>query len=75
MDEYYSWMLDPEDNMIILIRYLDKILFKISLYEVIESSSRKKILEHIEECDRTPWLYKWQEEIADAVADRLKGKR
>jgi hypothetical protein len=32
------------------------------LGEAIESSSRNAVLQHIVECDRTPWLTRWQEE-------------
>lgn len=73
MTEEYSWDLDPDDKMIIVIKHYDKKLFSISLCEAIESSSRKKVLEHIRECDSTPWLKNWHEEAMDEVVSILKG--
>jgi len=44
---------------------------KISVCEVIESNPRKKVLAHVKECDRTPWLKNWG--AADEIVDILKG--
>lgn len=72
-NEDYSWSLDLDDKMIIVIKHLGKKIFSISLCEAIELSSRKEILAHIRECDRTPWLKNWQEEAMEESVEILKG--
>jgi len=69
-----SWDINPNDKMIIDIKYDGKKVMGISLHEAIESSSRKQVLRHIKECDNTPWLKNWHEEAMDQVVDILKGK-
>lgn len=74
MDDYeYSWDIDPDDKMIIVIKHHSKELFKISMCDAIESSSRKRILRHVEVCDKTPWLKSWHEEAGDDIVAVLKG--
>lgn len=73
MDEEYSWDLDPDDKMIIVIKHHGKKLFSISLCEAIESSSRRKVLAHVRECDRTPWLKNWQQDMMDEEVSILRG--
>ncbi len=64
----------PDDRMIIDIKYDGVKVMGISLCEAIESSSRRKVLAHIKECDRTPWLKGWQEEAMEDIVKKLKGK-
>jgi hypothetical protein len=71
--EEYSWDIDSDDRMVIIIKHYGKQLFRISLCEAIESSSRKQVLAHIRECDKTPWLKRWQDEVMDDTVDKLKG--
>jgi hypothetical protein len=73
MNEDYSWDMDPDDRMKILIKYKGKKLFSISLCEAIESSDRRRVLDHIRECDRTPWLKRWHESAMDDTVSVLKG--
>ena len=74
-----SWHIEPDD-MFVQIRYNDIVVMKISVHEIVESSSRTKILSHVIECDRTPWLKRWQKEKELSnensqlkVADILRG--
>jgi hypothetical protein len=55
-----SWNIDTP--MYISIKEDNKIVMTISVCEVIESSPREKVMQHIAECDRTPWLRKWHNE-------------
>ena len=64
--EEYSWDIDDIDKMIIVIKHRGEKLFSLSLHEAIESCSRHAILKHVKECDRTPWLKRWQKELAEA---------
>ena len=68
----YEWTISPDDPMLILIKHNDKIVMRIGVHEVVESSSRNEILKHIAECDRTPWLKRWQEEKNQVLIDVLK---
>lgn len=58
----YQWGIDPEDPMIVQIYHNDKTILRLWIGEIIENSSRTQILNHIKECDDTPWLEKWQKE-------------
>jgi len=64
-----SW--DIIEPMIIGIKHNGVVVMKISVCEVIESNPRKKVLAHVKECDRTPWLKNWG--AADEIVDILKG--
>lgn len=64
-----SWEID--EPMIISIKHNGATVMKISVCEVIESNPRKRVLAHVAECDRTPWLKNWG--AADEIVDRLKG--
>ena len=65
-----SWEID--EPMIITIKYHGNPVMKISVCEVIESNPRKRVLAHVAECDRTPWLTHWGAD--DEIIERLKGK-
>jgi hypothetical protein len=65
-----SW--DIDEPMIITIKYHGNPVMKISVCEVIESNPRKRVMAHVAECDRTPWLLHWGAD--DEIVERLKGK-
>lgn len=67
----FSWTIEDPESMRILIRYHGNTVMKISVHEVIESSSRKKVLSHVAECDRTHWLTRWQNEKREALHEEL----
>jgi hypothetical protein len=67
-----SWDIDDPKSMIVGIKQDGKIVMKISIAEIIESSSRKSVLNHVAECDRTPWLTRWQNERHEVIVDLLK---
>ena len=62
---------DIDEPMRISIKCNNATVMKISIYEVIESCRRKDVINHVKECDRTPWLKNWG--AADEIVDILKG--
>ncbi len=68
-----SWNIRPDDRMIIDIKYNGIKVMGISLHEAIESSDRQRVLKHIKECDRTPWLKRWHESMMDEEVAILSG--
>lgn len=68
----YSWTISPDDPMLMLIKHHGKTVMRIGMHEAVESSSRTAILKHIVECDRTPWLTRWQQEKHDFLVEVLK---
>lgn len=67
----WAWNLHPNDPMCIVIYHWSQPVMMLGLHEAIESSSRTQVLKHIEECDRTPWLRRWQEERNHAIMNAL----
>ena len=65
-----SW--DIIEPMIIGIKNNGIVVMKISVCEVIESNSRKRVLAHVAECDRTPWLKNWGAD--NEIIRKLKGE-
>jgi hypothetical protein len=63
---------DIDTPMIVSIKQDGKTVMKISIAEIIESSPRQAVLNHIAECDRTPWLTRWQNEKHAGLVDLLK---
>lgn len=68
----FSWDIENPDSMRVVIRYKGNKVFHFSMYEAIESCPRKKVIAHIKECDRTPWLKNWGAD--NEIVDILKGK-
>jgi hypothetical protein len=68
----YQWTISPDDPMLMLITHHGKIVMRIGMHEAIESSSRTAVLQHVAECDRTPWLKRWQEEKNQTMIELLK---
>lgn len=68
-----SWNIDDPDSMQVVIRYKGEMVFHFSMYEAIESCNRNKVLSHVAECDRTPWLKRWQGDIQELTVNKLKG--
>jgi hypothetical protein len=58
----WAWNIHPTNPMSIVIYHWSQPVMSLFLGEAIESSSRNAVLQHIVECDRTPWLTRWQEE-------------
>jgi len=71
MNEITWDILDPNDMCVAIMRG-GKTVLNISVHEIIESCSRNKLLQHVDECDRTPWLTRWQNEKHEALTELLK---
>jgi hypothetical protein len=68
-----TWQND-RDNMLIRVynRVTGETLFNISVHEIIESSSRAKVVKHVKDCDDSAWLSRWQAEKHGELMDALK---
>ena len=71
--DYLTWNIDDPNSMQVVIRYKGNEVFHFSMYEAIESCNRNKVLEHVAECDRTPWLTRWQGDKQEVAVNILKG--
>jgi hypothetical protein len=69
---HITWdILDPNDMRVVIMRDGNPVL-SISVHEIVESCSRNKILQHVNECDHSPWLTRWQNEKHEALTELLK---
>ena len=58
----WAWNMHPMDRMSMVVYHWGQPVMILSLHEAIESASRNEVLQHVIECDNTPWLTRWQEE-------------
>ena len=58
----YSWTLDPNDPMRLLVKHNGQKIMSIFVGEIIESAGRHNVMDHVLVCDNTPWLTEWQKE-------------
>lgn len=75
MDDNYSWGMDENKPMTIVIKKDGRRLFSIYVGEVMESVGRKEIMKHVRECDRTPWLKKWHDDAMEEVVEILSSSK
>lgn len=77
IDSNFIWGLDKENPMIICVYKsradytAGRSAMRIFLGEAIELAGRKRVMQHISDCDSTPWLKDWQFEKKEAEADRI----
>lgn len=50
----------------------EKPLIVLSAYEVIEQLGRQFVVDHIRECDDSPWMTEWQDAKNQELLDILK---
>lgn len=55
----YRWDLDPDDPMVIVIRKDDVVVMRIFLGEAMEGAGKFRVMKHVEECNRSPWIDSW----------------
>jgi len=67
-----SWTIGNPDDMRMVIQYQGRPVMSISMHEAIESCSRKKVLNHVKECDRSLWLERWNNEKHTELIDILR---
>lgn len=58
--------------MTIDIKYDGQRVMSLFMGEAMELAGRKRVMQHVAECDRTPWLRKWHDDAADMVAEKIK---
>lgn len=63
----YTWDLDKTDPMIVVVSYNGKQVLRLFLGEAMESAGRTRIMRHIKECDKTPWLRKWHDDPFEII--------
>jgi len=69
----YTWDINPDDKMAIIIKCNGKQVMRLFIGEAMESAGRKNVMKHISDCDKTPWLTKWHEDMMDEEVRILKG--
>jgi len=69
----YTWDLAPDDKMIVVIKYNGERVMSLFLGEAMESAGRTAVMRHVNACDGSPWLNKWQEEAMESTVRILKG--
>ena len=62
--EVYASMFDYESG--------EKPLIVLSAYEVIELLGRQFVVDHIRECDNSPWMTEWQDAKNQELLNILK---
>ena len=67
-----SWDIEDPEDMTIVIKYQGIKVMALSMCDAIEGCSRKAVLDHIKECDRSPWLTRWNSEKYAELTDILK---
>lgn len=67
----YSWEQDYNDPMIIVIRYMGQPVMRFFLGEAMEGAGRKRIMAHVAECDRSPWITSWHNGHPSDIVDIL----
>lgn len=67
-----SWSIDDPTDMLMVIKYQGNKVMTISMHEAIESCSRMKVLDHVRECDNTPWLSRWNNEKHTELIDIVR---
>jgi hypothetical protein len=71
IDDGYSWTLDDSDPMIIVIKQHGSTIMRIFLGEAMESAGRARVMSHVRECDRSPWLKQWREHAEREMIENL----
>jgi hypothetical protein len=74
MTDEYTWNLSKKDPMIIEINFNGLRVMSLFMGEAMELAGRHRVMEHVKECDRSPWLRQWHIEAMDDVATILKRK-
>ena len=64
-DQEFTWNQHPTDPMIFVIYHWGKPVMSFFLGEAIESAGYKHVMQHIDDCNRTPWLHRWHKERKD----------
>lgn len=69
MTQGYSWDLDPKDNMVMVVTNNGETILRIFLGEAMESAGKTAVMKHVAECNRSPWIKTWHDEMWVALKD------
>jgi hypothetical protein len=64
-----SWSVDEE---VIRVMYQGSTIIRISMHEAIELCGRAAVMQHVKECDSTPWLTQWTIDKHNEIIDILR---
>ena len=70
-DDGYSWITDPDDPMIIVVKHYGSTVMRIFLGEAMESAGRARVMEHVRACDQSAWLKQWREHAEREMVEKL----
>jgi len=69
MYEEFTWNNDKHEPMMIEIKHHGQVVFRFFMGEAMENAGRKRVMQHVRECDHSPWLREWHEAAqADMIA-------
>ena len=58
----WAWNLHPTNSMVIVVYQWGKPVMSFFLGEAMESAGYRAVMKHVNECNTSPWLKKWQTE-------------
>ena len=67
----YTWENDKDDPMIVIIKHQGQDLMRFFIGEAMEGAGRVRVMRHVRECDRSPWLKEWRDEAEKDMIDKL----
>lgn len=67
----WAWNQHPTNPMSIVVYHWGRPVMSFFLGEAMESAGYNHVMQHVEECNRTPWLVRWQQERGEHVMDAL----
>jgi len=56
MYEEFTWNNDKQEPMMIEIKHHGQVVFRFYMGEAMESAGRKCVMQHVRDCDHSPWL-------------------
>lgn len=68
----YTWDMDNNDPMIIVVKHNGQVVQRIFLGEAMEYAGRRNVMRHVAECDKTPWLTNWENGPPSDTMNALK---
>jgi len=67
----WGWGQHPDNSMSIVIYHWSRPVMTFFLGEAMESAGYAAVMQHVEECNRTPWLKKWQTDRQEELVELL----
>jgi hypothetical protein len=67
----YTWENDKDDPMVVVVKHWGQPLMRFFIGEAMEGAGRQRVMAHVRECDRSPWLTEWVEHAEKDMLDKL----